>query len=224
MIADLLRVLEDVRRQEDGLAAAVRVDDRRAQDLLVDRVEARERLVEHEELRIVQHRRDELHLLLHALRERLHAAVAPAAERHALEPVGGAAACLGRGDALEPREEDDAIEHAHLLVEAPLLRQVADAFEHAAIEARVLVEQEHPPRVAPEDAERDAQRGRLAGAVRTEQPIDGAGRHRERERLDRDVSRIALGRPSICTASPVIAVPSSIRPSRWRAPASVRAR
>src|SRR2546430_12445355 len=43
------------------------------QDLRIDGIEPGERLVQHEELGLVQDGRDELHLLLHALRELVHA-------------------------------------------------------------------------------------------------------------------------------------------------------
>ena len=71
--------------REDDRACRPRcsVEDGVAEHLGVDRIEAGERLVEDDQLGLGDHRGDELHLLRHALGQRLDGLVGPVAQAHA---------------------------------------------------------------------------------------------------------------------------------------------
>ena len=74
----------------------LQVEDRLAQHLGIDRVEAAERLVEQHQLRPGDDGGDELHLLRHALGQRLDLLVGPRGQAHAFEPVvDGRPRCRG---------------------------------------------------------------------------------------------------------------------------------
>ena len=94
-------------------------------------IEAGERLVEDDEVGIVDERADELHLLLHAARELVDLGEPPVLlgrlEVEALHPVLDALVRVLAGHALELGEELQHPADLHLLVEAALLGQVADA-------------------------------------------------------------------------------------------------
>jgi len=75
----------------------------------------------------MQHRGDELNLLLHSLRK-LHAfLVLPLGEFESLEPLVDAPVCLFAIDVLQLGEKSQLIANFHFLIEASLLGQVTDA-------------------------------------------------------------------------------------------------
>ena len=76
-------------------------------------------------------------------------------------------------EAVELAEEDELVEHLHLLVEAALFGQVADAVEGVAGEG--LVEEADGAGVGHGDADHHADGAGLAGAVGAEQAEHGAG-------------------------------------------------
>jgi hypothetical protein len=88
-------------------------------------------------------------------------------EADALEPRRGAPIRFGEIETVNRGEERELFLQLHLRVEAALLRQIADAMPHGQNVARA--EQLHRSAVTPIDAERRADRGRLARAVRSEQ-------------------------------------------------------
>src|SRR5262245_11351069 len=88
LVAELLRLLEHVRRKENRLPARAEVHQVLFDERRVDRVEPREDLVQDEDLRIVDDRRDELDLLLHPFREFIHFLVEPGAKLQLVEPLG----------------------------------------------------------------------------------------------------------------------------------------
>ena len=69
-VADRLDLAEDVRGQEDRLAALLGLAHRLAERHLHQRIEAAGRLVEDQQLRAARERGDQLHLLAVAVRER----------------------------------------------------------------------------------------------------------------------------------------------------------
>ena len=69
---------------------------------------------------------DELHLLLHPLRQLVDAAQAPLRQAEPLEPFAGAVARAPPLHPLHLAEEHQHVEHAHLAVQAALLGEVAD--------------------------------------------------------------------------------------------------
>ena len=86
-IAQLLGVLHDVRRKQHGLPLTPVLDHGVPQHLRVDRIETGKRLVENHELWIVENRRNELHFLLHPLREIRHFAHPPVGETQTVQPL-----------------------------------------------------------------------------------------------------------------------------------------
>ena len=172
-------------REEDRLAARLLLEDDLLQHVLVDRVEAAEGFVQDQQLRIVEHRGDELHFLLHPLRQRLHLLGRPFAEAEPLQPFLGAGAGQGSPDAADLAEEDELVEDLHLLVDAALLGQVADPA--AAVEVGWAAEELHGAAVGQQDAHHHADRGRLARAVGAQQAVDRAGLDLQVEVVDRGV-------------------------------------
>ena len=98
---------------------------------------------------LVEHGGDELGLLLHALRELVHLALAPGGEAQALEPRGQPARRLRPRHALDLGHEHELLLHDHARVEAALLRHVADAVARRLV--RGPAEDLDRPRVGAED-------------------------------------------------------------------------
>src|SRR5467141_1649338 len=57
----------------------------------------------------------------------------------------------------------------------------------------LLAKQAHGPAVGDVDVQNHPDGGALPGTIRAEQAVDGAGRDAQRKRIDRGVSREALG-------------------------------
>ena len=68
-LTQCLHLLHPVRREHDGCTPLALFENELLQQPAVDRVEPGERFVEHDEVRVVNHRRGELDLLLHPLRQ-----------------------------------------------------------------------------------------------------------------------------------------------------------
>ena len=99
-VAELLGLVHVVGAEDDRAALLPRAEDGVAQHFLVDRIQPRRRLVQDQQLGPVDHRGDELHLLLHALRQRLDLRVLPLRQAHPLEP---ARPCSRAADSRMPR-------------------------------------------------------------------------------------------------------------------------
>ena len=130
-------------------------------------------------------------------------------------------------------EEGEDAAHGHLLVEAALLRQVADPAQRLGTGGEVAEERDRPF-VGLEDVVDHPDRRRLAGTVRAEEPVDDPLRHAHREVRDGDVPGVALrdvrdggdrvghGRSAIlavfASPRPIVAhrLRSSPGRSRWR--------
>ncbi len=125
VVAELLHLLHAVGGKQDRAVVAAQLQDDVAQEVGVDGVEAAEGLVENEEGRVVQQRRNELNLLLHALRQLLRRHVGPVGGVETVEPVVGPVGGCGPRETLERAEIDKLLLHPEALVEARLLRQVA---------------------------------------------------------------------------------------------------
>ena len=132
-LAQRLRDLHLVGREDDRPAAVPQLEERLAQEHHVDRVEAGERLVHQQHLRVVQDRGDELDLLLVALGQLLGPAprevLGP--EPRAATPAPRASRDV-RGHALQPGEEHELLQDPHPRVQAALLGQVAPTSSAAA--------------------------------------------------------------------------------------------
>ena len=126
-------------------------------------------------------RGDELHLLRHALRERLDLAVAQPVQLHAAPSTRRSADRARRSGApFQPAVVAEQPADRHLLVEAALLGQIADAIARGGGVARP--EHLDLPCVGQQDVHDHPQRRRLAGAVRADEAVDRAGRARSSDR------------------------------------------
>ncbi len=100
-VAQPLRLVHHVRGKQDGLALPPQTADDLPQHVLIHRVEAREWLIEDHEVRIVEHRHDELELLMHAARQFLDLLAGMLGQIDPLQPFGHALPKLAGGHALE---------------------------------------------------------------------------------------------------------------------------
>src|SRR6266699_13455 len=194
LLAQLLGLLHNVRREQDGLPATAHVEHRVLHHLSVHRIEPRERLVENQEVRVVEHGRNELHLLLHPLRQLVDPAQAPGGEAESLEPFRRPLACPPPVDALHLPEKHEHVEHPHLTVQAALLREVADPLRVSS-PAAGLAEYPQGAAVRLQDVHDHADRRGLPGAVRPEQAVDHATGHGKRELINGDVTGEAFADP-----------------------------
>ena len=116
---------------------------------------------------------------------------------------------------VEPREVDELIEHAHLRVQAALLRHVAEPAARLGVDWSP--EPPHLARVRLQHAEGDPHRGRLAGAVRTDEPD-----HLARPRPENDTSSSATTSPNRRARPDELERASGLRQSattiRWSGP------
>jgi hypothetical protein len=182
-----------VRREDHGDARGGTLLEHTGHDVDRERVETREGLVEDEHLRVVHQRRGDLRALLVAERERLDVVFESLAEAQLLEQDGGARGRVGLGEAVEPRQVDDVLEHLHLGVQPALLGHVAEA---AAIGRRDLgaVERDDAG-VLRENAQHDPHGGGLSCAVASDEAGETAGPHVERHVVEHAPPSVALGDP-----------------------------
>src|SRR5437667_1005579 len=176
LLAQLFGLLHDVGREQDRLPATPQVEHGVLHDLRVHRIQSRERLVQNQEIRVVEHGRDELHLLLHALRQLIDPAQAPLTETESLEPCLGLLACPPPVEAFHLAQKHEHVEHPHLPVQAALLREIADPLRVSAPAVR-LPEDRRRGAVGLQDIHDHADRRGLPGAVRPEQAVDHATGH-----------------------------------------------
>ena len=92
---------------------------------------------------------------------------------------------------MELAEEDELVDDLHLLVEAALFGQIADALEALALEG--LSEEDHLAGVGHGDAHHHADGAGFPGAVRAEKAEHLAGFNLEAEIVDGDFRFVGLG-------------------------------
>ena len=162
-----------------------------AQQDQVDRVEARERLVHQQDLGVVEDRRDELDLLLVALRQLLGAARRVLGDAEAIQPAERVPARPRRLHAVQRAEVDELVEDVHPRVEPALLGQVAPrAARHLADRPAVPADRTV---VGDDDPEADPHRRRLARAVGAEEAEDLAATDLEGQAVEGRRAAEALG-------------------------------
>ena len=188
-IADLLRLLQVVRRDHD-VHAELGADppDQRQHVVALERVEPVGGLVEQDELGVVDDRAGELHALPLAGRHRPDRAEPLLAEPDLPERVVRA---LDRGaarQAVELAEMADEIGGVHVRRQVVMLGREPDPRPHVDPGGRrIVAEHRQLAGVARSQAEHERDEGRLPGTVRTEQagdaaadvdvePVDGEGR------------------------------------------------
>ena len=182
---------EDVARHEDGDAALACQRAKQLADLDdAGRVQRVGRLVQDEQVGVVQQRPGQREPLPVAEREHAGATVGVVLEVH--EPDGLADRLPRRSG--QPALDLEVLAHGEVGVGGRALDEVADAAEDLAL-ART-----HPPAehldvagARADEAEQHADRGRLAGAVPAEEPVDLAAPDRQVERVDGAHVAVALG-------------------------------
>ena len=136
-----------------------------------ERVERRCRLVEEHELRVPEQRDTQPEPLLHPLREAAHGVVGTIGQPDPVERLVDGSPSIGGGDPAEPRVEREDLAGVQPGLVAEELGQVADPRPGRAVAERGA-EDATAARRRPGEAEQELDRGRLAGAVGTEQPDD----------------------------------------------------
>src|SRR5690606_21033963 len=137
-------------------------------------------LVENQELGFMHDGRDELHLLLHPLREILGASLRPVGEPQPVEPLPDPPSPLVSRESPDLTHEHQEVDDLHPPVDAPLLGEVADP------PAPALVEAAGPEKldlsvVGVEDPHDHPGRGRLPGPIGPEGPVLAAPGNRQVE-------------------------------------------
>jgi hypothetical protein len=170
-----------VRRVDDGRAAvAGEPRDELPEPLALPRVQRRRRLVEQQHGRLAEQPDGDVDALAVAARQRpdrVAGAIHQVGLRqHPLDPP------VHFRDLLQPREQAQVLAHRQLRVDRRLLRHPADL---AAVER-------HPSGRRPQRAREDLQQRRLAGAVRSDDRQQLAGRRAERDVLERAPRAVGL--------------------------------
>ncbi len=187
---DLLDLGEEMARHENGDALlAGQPAQQRAEVLDACRVEAVGGLVEDEEPRLAEERQRQRQPLAHAERVGAHEAVGVGGQLDEAQQnvdAGG-----GRGE--QAAGDLEVFAAGEVAVERRALDERADAAERTAVaRGERLAEDLHRAAARPQQAQQQADRRRLAGAVGTEEAVDGAGRHREVQLVDAVAAREAL--------------------------------
>ena len=171
-VAQPLHLAQEVRVEEHGRAARLRLADDRPHVVAADRVERGRRLVEDHERRVAEERGREAEALLHALREAGRPVAA--AVREADERRGHGRSrrvrrpALGRPARLRVELEHLAGREPRLVAEQ--LRAGSRCARRASRSPSGAAEDRAARRRRAGEAEEQLDRGRLAGAVGTEEP------------------------------------------------------
>ena len=137
------------------------------------RVESRGRLVEDRDLGLLHQDLGEAEALAHAAREGGDALVGDVGQPHPRQRGRNPAGTIRRRNAHQPRGIGEVLGGGEIVVEADLIRQVADAaFDRERLAHRITVEHADGAGRYVGQAEHHQDGGGLAGAVRTEQPED----------------------------------------------------
>ena len=181
VVADVLHRCHVVGGVDDGVSGIAEPQDFGLQQFGVHGVETAERLVEDHQFRLVEDGDDELHLLLHALREFL--LVPPGHDVEFLEPFRQAFPGVACRHALQLCQIDGLFAHLHLLVESAFFGQVSDV-PHVVRRKGVSVKYDFPA-VGGGDAVDDAYECGLAGTVRTEEAEDAPASDADADLVER---------------------------------------
>ncbi len=182
MVANLLGLGHHVSREQNARAALVLGDHLLAQHPHADRIEPAERLVQNQQVRLVNDRGEELDLLAHALRQLLAALVRDAFELDALQTPPYT---LGQASIRHAVEASDVLQigaDLHLAVHAALLGQISDAV--LRVEGRRPAEHLELAGIGEQDGHDHSDRRRLAGAVGSDEAVQGTSRHLEVQAVD----------------------------------------
>ena len=180
LVRELVRLLEVLRRQEQGVVLAHLAADHVPHAEPAAGVEPRRRLVEEEEPRPPDERGGEVESPPHPARIRLRDAVARVLEVELGEQLVRATPRLGARQLVEAPEHPEVLAAGEVLVDRCVLAREADQLADGLRLAR-HVEPSHAcaPVVGLQKRREDAHRRRLARAVRPEQAEDRALLHLE---------------------------------------------
>ena len=138
----------------------------------------------------MQHRGDELHLLLHSLRQFLDLAVPPAVNLKLLEPPLQPPCGLVAAQTLELRQIDGLLAHLHFLVKAALFGHIAELVDVVGSDG-VAVER-HRTAVGRRNLIDDSDERCLACAVGPQQPEHRTLRHLQAHAVERRMVAVPL--------------------------------
>src|SRR5882762_76956 len=163
-VTDHLGVRQDVGGEEHGPPPRLQVEDDVAHLPPPDRIEPRHRLVQDDELRIVDQRLGQPDALQHPFRVETELPVAAVGEAHAFEEILDAPASRGRVQPEQPRVKVEELLPGEVVVQVRVLGQEADAPSGPDLRG-VLAKQADDARIRKDQAQRQLDRGGLAGAV-----------------------------------------------------------
>src|SRR5580698_371712 len=166
-VAHPLDLVHAVARKHDRRAFALHLHDDFFNRRGVHRVKPRRRLVQNHHRRLVNHRSDELHLLLHALRKIHQLLRLPLAESQFIQPLIRAPPRLRFRQPVQRREKHDDVAHFHSRIQPALFRQVSD--QVSRVVAHLLVEHFDRAFVGHQNVHDHSDCGCLAGAIRPQQ-------------------------------------------------------
>ena len=193
-VAQFLDLGQLVAGEQDGHALLGQAPDQLAHVAHAGGVEAGGGLVEDQEARPAQQRGGDAKALAHPVRVAAHPVLGAGAEldhvEHLVDAPGGPVT-------VERGEEFEVLARAQVRVEARRLDEPGDALERVrAVAHGVAVEQFDDALAGRDQAERHAQRGRLAGAVGAEEAVHVAGVHVQVDVIDRHNLVVALDQPA----------------------------
>src|ERR1700674_1604671 len=116
VVAQLFGLLHPVGREQDRLPLLAILEQQLLEQPLIDRIEPREGLVEDQDVGLVQHGADELHFLLHALRQLFDFLASPIGKLDARQPPFDDRQRLPAFQPVDLRQEQQLVDHRHLAV------------------------------------------------------------------------------------------------------------
>lgn len=156
--------------EDDGRPIIFQTEDLLFENIDIDGVKAGEGFVEDQELRLVDHRDDELYLLLHPLAKLFHFLVPPCFDFEAAEPMPQAGHGVVPRQSFELGQVEGLLPNLHLFIKATFFRQVPNQGRIIGLELPAVEQQ--LSRIGPGDLVDDADQGRFTCPVRSEQPKD----------------------------------------------------
>ncbi len=196
VIRDLLDVGELVRREQNRAAVVAGLLHENPENLFRrGGIEARHRFVQDQELGTGRQRKQQRELRAHAARQLLDGRIGPQLELREIR-----AREVGPPARIERRREPDQLGHGHPRVEILFLTDEGGATSDLDACSAVVGGKAKDACVAgrrPNHAEQHLDRGRLAGAIASQEPADRAARHAQRkacQRLDVAVRLTDVGR------------------------------
>ena len=195
-VRELVGLLQVLRGEQHGRAAADEPADRRPDLAAPARVQAGGGLVEEEHRRREDQAGREVQPPPHAARVLPDGLPSRVGEPEPLEQLGRPARRAAGAEVVEAAEQLQVLAAREHLVDGGVLAHEPDARPHGgALAGHVAARHLGPPAVRAQERREDAHGGRLARPVGPEQPAHGAGRHGEVEPVERAHVAVALAQP-----------------------------